>query len=85
MALRVAARLGLAPAANLARHLASNVPCVLVGGVDQAVADHVVSLLKNAGGSAAVEESSLPQPMLLCPEVLQRHRLTWFRSIVPVE
>jgi ribosomal protein L7/L12 len=76
-ALRTIADLGLADAKGLFDYLREHTPCVVVAGIAREVADHVAELLEEAGADAAVEESTLDVPMLLCPEVDHRHRWSW--------
>jgi ribosomal protein L7/L12 len=82
--LRLIGDLGLKDAKELAEFLASTKPCILVAGIDREVADHVVSLLQEAGTSATVEDSTLPVPLFLCPEANQRYRWSWLGGRVPV-
>ncbi len=82
--LRLVADLGLGDAKHLSDYLRDHAPCVLVTGVDREVADHAASLLREAGAEAAVEESSLEAPMLLCPEANQRYRWSWLGARTPV-
>jgi ribosomal protein L7/L12 len=70
--LRLIADLGLKDAQDLAMYLATTQPYILVAGIDQEVADHVVGLLREAGANAAAEESSLTVPLLLCPQANHR-------------
>jgi ribosomal protein L7/L12 len=83
--LRLVADLGLRDAKGLTDYIASHAPCVLIAGVEQGVAAHVVDLLKEAGAVATVEESELREPMLLCPEANQRYRWHWLSGPTPVE
>jgi hypothetical protein len=82
-ALRMVAGLGWLDARRLSRYVLAvdrnteqylHLPCVLVAGIDRATADHVAGLLRQAGATVSVEESTLQQPMLLCPKVNQRYR-----------
>ena len=82
--LRLVADLGLGDAKHLSDYLRDNAPCVLVAGVDREVADHAAGLLCEAGADAAVEESSIEVPMLLCPEANQRYRWSWLGVRTPV-
>lgn len=75
--LRLVADLGLRDAKELSDYLSSSLPCLLVVGIDYGVAEHIVSLLQEAGASAIVEESSLTQPLLLCPKANQRYQWHW--------
>lgn len=83
--LRLVADLGLLDAKELLECLATSMPCVLVAGIDHDVAEHIVSLLQEAGAAAVVEESSLSQPMLLCPEANQRYRWHWASGPTPIK
>ena len=83
--LRLVANLGLKDAKNLADFLRGSLPCVLVAGIDPAVADHVVKLLQEAGAGVAAEQSPLSVPMLLCPQANQRHRWTWLGTRTTVD
>lgn len=75
--LRLVANLGLKDAKDLADYLRTKLPCVLVAGIEQDVADHVVGILGAAGGAATAEESSLSDPVLLCPAANQRYQWHW--------
>jgi hypothetical protein len=61
-----------------------HLPCVLVAGIDRTTADHVAGLLREAGATVSVEESTVRQPMLLCPRVNQRYRWDdlWAKPVV---
>jgi ribosomal protein L7/L12 len=83
--LRLIADLGLKDAKDLAMYIATTQPCILVAGIDQEVADHVVGLLREAGAQAAVQGSSLTAPLLLCPQANERYRWSWLGGRVPVE
>jgi len=83
--LRLIADLGLGDAKNLSYYLAASLPCVLVAGVDQEVADHILSLLQEAGAGAKTEDSSLDVPMLLCPEANEKYRWSWLGGRVSVD
>jgi ribosomal protein L7/L12 len=80
--LRLLADLGLKDAKELTDYLSANSPCVLVAGIDREVADHVATLLREAGASTAVGESSLSSPMLLCPQANHRYRWNWLGTRV---
>lgn len=66
--LRLVADLGLLEAKKLSTVYTVSLPCLLVAGVEQDVAEHISHLLQEAGAEATVEESSLSQPMLLYPQ-----------------
>lgn len=83
--LRLIADLGLKDAKDLALYIATTQPCILVAGIDREVADHVVSLLLEAGANAAAEETSLTVPLLLCPQANERYRWSWLGGRVTVE
>jgi ribosomal protein L7/L12 len=72
--LRLLADLGLGDTKELSDYLSMFPPCLLVAGVNQEVAEHVAQLLEQAGASASVEESSIDDPMLLCPEANDCYR-----------
>jgi hypothetical protein len=83
-ALQMVAGLGWLEARRLSRYVLAvdrnteqylHLPCVLVAGIDRATADHVAALLREAGTTVSVEESTARQPMLLCPKANQRY--TW--------
>lgn len=76
-ALRTAADLGLSEAVGLAEFISTNAPCVVVAGIDAAVAAHVQGLFQAAGVESEIQDSSISFPMLLWPEAGQRHRWTW--------
>jgi hypothetical protein len=61
-----------------------HLPCVLVAGIDRATADHVAGLLREAGATVSVEESTVQQPMLFCPRVNQRYSwdALWAKPVV---
>ncbi len=82
--LRLVADLGLGEAKHLSDYLRDAAPCVLVAGVDREVAEHVATLLRDAGADVTVEESSAEAPMLLCPEANQRYRWSWILGPTPV-
>lgn len=82
--LRLVADLGLRDAKELSDYLSTALPCLLVAGVERDVAEHVAELLKEAGASARVEESSIDDPMLLCPEANQRYRWSWLAGPTPL-
>ena len=82
-ALQMVAGLGWLDARRLSRYVLAvdrnteqyiHLPCVLVAGIDQTTADHVAGLLREAGATVSVEESTVRQPMLLCPKASQRYR-----------
>jgi hypothetical protein len=82
-ALQMVAGLGWLDARRLSRYVLAadrtteqylHLPCVLVAGIDRATADHVAGLLRQAGATVSVEESTVRQPMLLCPKANQRYR-----------
>jgi hypothetical protein len=82
-ALQMVAGLGWLDARRLSRYVLAvdrnteqylHLPCVLVAGIDRATADHVAGLLRQAGATVSVEESTVQQPMLLCPRANQRYR-----------
>jgi hypothetical protein len=82
-ALRMIAGLGWLDAGRLSRYLLEvddsteelvHLPCVLVAGIGRTTADHVAGLLREAGATVSVEESTVQQPMLLCPKANQRYR-----------
>lgn len=82
-ALRMVAGLGWLDARRLSQYLLKvddsneelvHVPCVLVAGIDRAMADHVAGLLGEAGATVSVEESTVQQPMFLYPKANQRYR-----------
>jgi hypothetical protein len=82
-ALQMVAGLGRLDARRLSRYVLAvdrnteqylHLPCVLVAGLDRATADHVAGLLRQAGATVSVEESTVQQPMLLCPKANQRYR-----------
>ncbi|AMV19402.1 hypothetical protein [Planctomyces sp. SH-PL14] len=52
---------------ELADYVAAHVPCLLVAGVEEAVATRLVDALTQAGASAEAELSPTSFPMLLCP------------------
>jgi ribosomal protein L7/L12 len=83
--LQIIADLGLKDAKELAEFLTATIPCILVAGIDREVANHVLSLLQEAGATAAIEESNLVVPLLLCPQANRRHRWSWLRGPVPIE
>ncbi len=83
--LRLSTGLGLKDAKNLAEFIVSANPCILVAGIDRDVADHMVSLLFEAGAIATVEESSLTVPLLLCPQANYRYRENWLGNRVAME
>jgi hypothetical protein len=82
-ALRMVAGLGRLDARRLSRYLLKvndsteelvHLPCVLVAGIDRETANHVAGLVRQAGATVSVEESTAQQPMLLCPRANQRYR-----------
>jgi ribosomal protein L7/L12 len=75
--LRLVGDLGLKDAKDIADYLSANLPCVLVAGIDQEVADHIAGLLRDAGTTARAEESPLTAPLLLCPGANHRYRWSW--------
>ena len=83
--LRLVADLGLKDAKDLADFLRENSSegCVLVAGIGQGVADHVVTLFREAGGAAEVEESPIQAPMLLCPKADEKYVWHWLRGPSP--
>lgn len=83
--LRLVADLGLRDAKELSEYLTTSLPCVLVAGINHDVAEHIISLLQEAGAAAVMEESSLSQPMLLCPEANQRYRWHWASGPTPIK
>lgn len=83
--LRLVADLGLLDAKKLSDCLSVSLPCLLVAGVDQGVAEHISHLLQEAGASATVEESSLSKPMLLYPQANQRYQWHWFSGPTPIK
>jgi uncharacterized membrane protein len=92
-ALQMVAGLGWLDARRLSRYLLKvddskeelvHLPCVLVAGIDRATADHIAGLLGEAGATVSVEESTVQQPMLLCPKVNQRYSwdALWNKPVV---
>jgi hypothetical protein len=82
-ALQMVAGLGWLDARRLSRYVLAvdrnteqylHLPCVLVAGIDRTTADHVAGLLREAGATVSVEESTVQQPMLLCPKANRRYR-----------
>jgi ribosomal protein L7/L12 len=84
-ALRLVAHLGLRDAKELSDYLSASLPCVLVVGVEQDVAEHINHLLQEAGASATVEESSLSEPMLLFPRANQCYQWHWLSGPTPIK
>lgn len=83
--LRLVAGLRLLDAKKLFDCLSASLPCLLVAGVDQSVAEHISHLLQESGASATVEESSLSSPMLLYPQANQRYQWHWFSGPTPLK
>src|ERR1043165_4172998 len=83
--LRLVADLGLTDAKALYDFLAASLPCVLGAGIDQEVADHVLTVVREAGAGAHVEGSSVVVPMLLCPQANEKYRWSWLGGRTVVE
>lgn len=83
--LRLVADLGLKDAKELSDYLVASLPCLLVAGIDRDVAEHIGHLLQEAGAAVTVEESSLSEPMLLCPQANQRYHWHWLSGSTPIE
>ncbi len=83
--LRLVADLGLRDAKELSDCLSASLPCLLVAGIDQDVAEHIRHLLHEAGASTTVEESRLSEPMLLCPQANQRFQWHWLSGPTPIK
>jgi hypothetical protein len=67
----------LRDASAIVSHMRSAGQCILIAGVDHAVAEHAVALLHGAGATASVEDSLVVSPMLLQPALTQTYRWSW--------
>lgn len=76
-AIRESTGLSLKDAKDITEFIASTQPCVLVAGIDREVADHIVSLIQEAGVTAIAEESSLTVPLLLHPQANRCYKMNW--------
>ena len=54
-----------------------HLPCVLIAGVTGEVAEHAANLLRDAGATVTVEESTIPNPMLPSPRAGHRYQWNW--------
>ena len=57
------------PIPDTATFLAAHTPCTIVDGVGRELAERVVAGVAEIGGSAAIEESTTAQPMMVWPAV----------------
>lgn len=75
--LRLVGDMDLYHARGLLDYLKAREDSVLLAGVSKEVAEHVVSLLRDAGAQARVVESSLNNPVLLSPNADRCYTWTW--------
>ena len=83
-ALRLISPMSLQQARELATHLDRFRHCVIVAGIEPAVAAHVADVLRTAGAEVVVEDSSIATPMLCSPAANARYKWGAFRSIEKV-
>lgn len=76
-ALRLVGDMDLYQARGLLDFLKTRDDSVLLAGVGEEVAEHVAGLLREAGASTRVAESSLDNPMLLSPNANRCYTWTW--------
>jgi hypothetical protein len=82
--LRVIGNIDLKQANDLAEYLSKNAPCLLVAGIDQKTANHVVDLLQAAKVKTAIEESVIEHPMFLHPDSERRYFWHGIKGVVPL-
>jgi hypothetical protein len=83
-ALRLTGNLSLQQAQVLASAIHSSGESLLANGVRQESADHLCTLLSNAGVKTRVTEASVDQPMLLFPQLERRFQWSRFRTIYEI-
>jgi hypothetical protein len=76
--LRVLSELGIADGVSLVDHIVAHAPCILMSGVNQEIAEHVIEAISRSGGSAEIELSPTNDPMVLCPDL--NSRSLWNRT-----
>ncbi|MBE9031091.1 ribosomal protein L7/L12 [filamentous cyanobacterium LEGE 11480] len=68
---------GLKETKELLNYAQTNCPCVLLAGMEQAVAETMANQLISAGVTANIQTSSLRHPMLISPNFDQRYETHW--------
>ncbi|MEO0985012.1 MAG: ribosomal protein L7/L12 [Cyanobacteria bacterium J06639_14] len=76
-AIREMLGLGLKESKELLAYVKSSCPCILIAGVDKTVAEDFISRLTRAGVDAKIQESSISNPMLVCPKIDPKCQYHW--------
>lgn len=58
---------GLKETKELYDYSSKNCPCVFLAGVDLELAEKLMRELLEVGANVSIRESSLPNPMIICP------------------